>query len=94
MSTTTIRIDDQLKERVADAAERAGKTPHAFIVDAIAQTVEQAEAEHAFHQDAGERWDRVVADAKVVAWEDLKPYLVARAAGKPARRPRPRKLAR
>ena len=49
MSTTTIRIDDDLKVRVAAAAQRAGKTAHAFILDAISQTVEQVELDNAFN---------------------------------------------
>jgi predicted transcriptional regulator len=40
MSTTTIRIEEDLKARIAAAAHVAGKTSHAFILDAIAQTVE------------------------------------------------------
>ncbi len=35
MSTTTIRIEDELKARVAAVAERAGKTAHACMLDAI-----------------------------------------------------------
>jgi len=59
MTTTTIRIEDDLKARVAAAAERAGKTAHAFILDAIAQTVEQAELDHECHRvatSAGQRF--------------------------------------
>lgn len=40
MSTTTMRIEDDFKARVAASAELAGKTSHAFILDAIAQHVE------------------------------------------------------
>ena len=50
MTTTTIRIDDDLKARVATAAERAGKTSHAFIVDAIAHATEDAERADEFHR--------------------------------------------
>ena len=67
MSTTTIRIDEELKSRVAVAAQRAGKTAHAFIVDAIAQTVEQAELDEAFDQIADERWAALLANGKSVA---------------------------
>ena len=42
MSTTTIRIDAALKARMAEAAQRAGKTAHSFILEAIAQTVAQS----------------------------------------------------
>ena len=49
MTTTTIRLDDDLKSRVAAAARREGKTAHAFILEAIAQTVEQAELDRPCH---------------------------------------------
>jgi predicted transcriptional regulator len=39
MRTTTIRLEDDLKSRVAAAAEREGMTMHAFILEAIARTV-------------------------------------------------------
>lgn len=94
MSTTTIRIDDDLKARVAAAAERAGKTAHSFILDAIAQTVEQAERADAFHHEADERWAKIVSKGKTVGWDDLRSYLTARAAGNAPSKPRPRKLAR
>lgn len=35
MATTTIRIEDDLKARVAAAARHDGKTAHAFILEAI-----------------------------------------------------------
>lgn len=40
MSTTTIRLEEDLNARIAAAAKREGKTAHAFILDAIAHTVE------------------------------------------------------
>lgn len=94
MSTTTIRIENDLKTRVAAAAERAGKTAHAFIVDAIAQTVEQAELDDAFHRIAEERWAKLLASGKTVAWVDAKAYLEARARGEQPRKPVARKLGR
>ena len=94
MSTTTIRIDDDLKARVAAAAQRSGKTTHGFILDAIAQTVEQAELKDAFHRVADERWKKVLATGKTVPWDELRTYLAARARGESPRKPRARKLAR
>lgn len=91
MTTTTIRLDDELKTRVAAMADREGKTAHAFILDAIEQTVEQAEAEAEFDQLADKRWANVVANGKTIALTDAKQYLVARAAGKRARKPVARK---
>jgi len=94
MSTTTIRIEDDLKARVTAAAERAGKTAHAFILDAISQTVEQAELDEDFHRIADERWAKVLATGKTVPWNDAKAYLEARARGERTRKPAARKLGR
>jgi len=94
MSTTTIRIEDDLKARVAAAAERTGKTAHAFILDAIAQTVEQVERDDDFHRVADERWAKVLAKGKTVPWEEAKTYLAARARGERPAKPAARKLTR
>jgi predicted transcriptional regulator len=94
MSTTTIRIEDDLKARVAAAAERAGKTAHAFIVEAIQQTVEQVEVDAEFHRVADERWAKLLATGKTVAWGDARAYLEARAQGRRPRKPAARKLGR
>lgn len=87
MSTTTIRIEDDLKARVAAAAQQAGKTAHAFILDAISQTVEQVELDNAFNAVADQRWAKIKASGKTVPWDDAKVYLDARANGEPARKP-------
>jgi predicted transcriptional regulator len=87
MSTTTIRIEDDLKARVAAAAQQAGKTAHAFILDAISQTVEQVELDNSFNAVADQRWAKIQASGKTVPWEDARAYLAARANGEPARKP-------
>lgn len=94
MTTTTIRIEEDLKARVTAAADRAGKTAHAFILDAIAQTVEQAELDEEFHRVAAERWAKVMNTGKTVPWDDAKAYLKARARGERPRKPAARKLGR
>ena len=94
MPTTTIRIEDSLKARVAAAAERSGKTTHAFILDAIAQTVEQAEGDEAFQHLADERWSRIRAGGETVPWDEAKAWLEARSRGEHPRRPVPRKHGR
>lgn len=94
MPTTTIRIEDELKARISVAAERAGKTAHAFILDAIAQKVEQAEIDEAFHQAADERWARLLTTGKSVSWADAKTYLEARSRGERPGKPVARKAGR
>lgn len=87
MSTTTIRLEDEMKSRINAAAAQVGKTAHAFILDALAQKVEQVEQDNAFHAMADERWARIRATGKTVAWDDAKAYLVAKANGEKPRRP-------
>ena len=86
MSTTTIRIDDKLKARVAAAAQHAGKTAHAFILDAISQTVEQVELDNAFNTIANQRWVSIQSGGKTVQWEAAKVYLAARVRNEPVRK--------
>lgn len=88
MSTTTIRLEDQLKARIATAAERAGTTAHAFILEAVERTVEQAEQEEAFHRLADERWNKLLETGKTVAWDEAKSYIAARARGERPRKPK------
>lgn len=91
MSTTTIRLDDQLKARIAAVAEAAGTTPHAFVLDAIAQRVEQAEAEAELRRIALRRWRAYAKDGLSVPWEEARSWLVERASGRPAERPKARR---
>jgi predicted transcriptional regulator len=91
MSTTTIRIEDDLKARVAAAAKRAGKTSHAFILDAISKTVEQVELDNAFNAIADQRWANIQSTGRAVPWKDAKAYLAARVHSEPARKPAARK---
>ena len=94
MPTTTIRIEDELKERIAAAAQLSGKTAHAFILDAITQTVEQVAVDAEFYSLADARWAKVLATGKTVAWDEAKAYLEARARGAKARKPAARGVKR
>ena len=87
MPTTTIRLDDTMKERIAAAADHAGKSAHAFILDAISQTVEQVEIDSEFNAIADERWKAILACGKTVSWEDAKAYLTAKSRGESPNRP-------
>ncbi|MBZ0142109.1 MAG: CopG family transcriptional regulator, partial [Rhodocyclaceae bacterium] len=46
--TTTIKLPDDLKERVAAAAAASGKTPHAWMVEAIEAQAALAQRRQAF----------------------------------------------
>jgi predicted transcriptional regulator len=91
-ATTTIRIEDELKARVAAVAAEAGKTPHAFILEAITQSVEQAEEDSDFHRLADERWATFLATGMSVPWDEAKVWLEARARGERPPWPEARKF--
>lgn len=94
MSTTTIRLPDELKARVAAAAEQAGTTSHNFILQAIAEKTEAAERRRAFDQEAEARYARLLASGKTIPWPEMRAYLEARATGQPGQRPAARKSGR
>ena len=94
MTTTTIRLPDELKARIAAAAERAGNTPHGFMLEAIAEKTAEAESRASFDTEADERFARIIASGKTLSWEQMKPYLEQRAAGQSVKRPTAKKLAR
>ncbi|MSQ60150.1 MAG: ribbon-helix-helix protein, CopG family [Betaproteobacteria bacterium] len=93
MSTTTIRLPDDLKARVALAAERSGTSAHSFILEAIAEKADQAERHADFLGTAERRFAGLTASGKAIPWEQMRRYLQDRIAGKPAARPAARKLA-
>ena len=51
-STTTLKLSDELKARIASAAQQSGKTAHAFMVEALELQTELAERRSAFVADA------------------------------------------
>lgn len=94
MSTTTLRLPEELKTRVARAAERAGTTAHGFILNAIAEKTGQDERRADFHDIADQRHADLVSSGKTVPWTEMRRYLEDRVAGKPGKRPAAKKLAR
>ena len=94
MSTTTIRLPDDLKARLAAAAERAGTTSHNFILQAILEKTEQEEQRQAFHDEAEARYAKLVATGETLPWHEMRAYLEGRMAGKPPSRSFARKPGR
>lgn len=94
MPTTTIRLPDDMKDRVARAAERAGMTSHALILDAIAERVDAEERRNEFQDTAEKRYAEIVASGETIPWSEMRTYLEDRLSGKKPIRPSSRKLAR
>lgn len=94
MSTTTIRLSDELKSRVAEAAERAGTTAHSFILEAIAEKINQEQLRNDFHDLADARYAKIVSTGKTISWNQMRHYLEERIEGNKSTRPSAKKLAR
>lgn len=88
-ATTTLKLSDNLKKRIAPLAESAGKTAHAWMVDAIEMQAMLAEKRKAFVAEARAAEKEVERTGKVYAFDDVSRYMRALARGKKARRPKP-----
>ena len=93
MSTTTIRIPEALKARVALAAERAGTSAHSFILEAITEKAARAERRADFFEVAENRYAELTDTGETIPWKTMRAYLETRVAGKAAARPLAKKLA-
>ena len=89
-SATSLKLSEELRARVLAAAEAAGTSPHAFMVEAIARETERAEQYDAFLDDARKAEAEVERTGLHYAAKDVFRYMTARAAGKRPRRPKPK----
>lgn len=91
-STTTIRLPEELKQRIVHAARRESTTAHGFILDAITEKVEREERRAAFAEEARIRLARMLETGESISWDDMKQHLAARLAGADDAPPVARKL--
>lgn len=93
MSTTTVRLPDDLKKRLADVAEQAGMTSHALILKAISDRVEADEARNRLLDEADRRYAAIAETGQTVPWSEMRRYLERRIAGETVDAPAARPLA-
>ena len=92
--TTSLKLPEDLKEKIADLAMGVAQTPHAYMVEAIAEKVARDEKRRSFLEDARRSQEEVARTGTVYAHEDVMRWFRARATGKKAKKPRPVKLKR
>lgn len=78
-SDTTFKLPEDLKQHIAPLAEAAGKTAHAWMVEALERQAAMAEAREAFLRDAEASAAEMDAGGAVYAAEDVAAYLLSRA---------------
>lgn len=88
-TSTTLKLPEDLKKRIAPLAELAGKTPHAWMIEALETQAMLAEKRKAFVADALAAEKEARETGVVYRADDVHRYIRARAAGKKVRRPKP-----
>ena len=88
MSTTSLKLPEDVKQLAILAAKQQGVTPHAFMVDAIRAAAANAEKRAQFVADAIASRKQAIKSGKGYAAEDVHAYIRARARGKSAPKPR------
>lgn len=88
MSTTSLKLPEDVKQLAIAAAKQQGVTPHAFMVDAIRAAATNAEKRAQFIADAVAARKEAVGSGKGYAAEDVHTYLRTRALGKSSPKPK------
>jgi predicted transcriptional regulator len=91
-NTTSLKLPEELKEKVGKLAQGVAQTPHAYMVEAIARKVERDEKRQAFIQAAIESAEETKRTGIAYAHDDVWDYILKKARGQKARKPKPIKL--
>ncbi len=90
MSTTSLKLPEDIKQLAVAAAKNQGVTPHAFMVDAIRAAAVAAEKRAAFIADAVASRAETLKSGKGHSAADVHAYIRARAQGKAVSKPKTR----
>ena len=90
--STTLKLPESLKKRMAPLAKSVGKTPHAWMIEALETQATLAEKRREFVNAARTAEKEVAESGLVYRAGDVHRYIRARAAGKKVTRPKPVKL--
>jgi len=88
-STTTLKLPEQLKARIARLAKQTGRSAHSLMVEALEREVAREERVKEFVREALEADAAIDAGAKVYRAEDVHAWLERLARNPRAARPRP-----
>ena len=90
MTTTTLRLPANLKQRIDKLAKSSGTSAHSLMLEAIAQKADELELRTAFHAQADARLSELLTSGVGMDWSDMRTYLSARANGKKPKAPKVR----
>lgn len=90
MAATSLKLPEDLKRRIERLASAANKTPHAFMVEALAREAERSELKARFAEEAARSEEEAISSGRTFDLAATFDYLTARASGAKARRPKAR----
>lgn len=90
MSTTSLKLPEDVKQAAAAAARQQGITPHAFMINAIRTAATAAEMRASFVAEALAARAEAVESGRGYDAAEVHDYLRARVQAKPAPKPRAR----
>jgi predicted transcriptional regulator len=93
-SPTTLKIPDDLRARLAAQAEAEGKSPHAYMLEALREKADRADRRREYLAAGAASMREYERTGIAYAMEDVEKYILGIAAGKTPRRPKPVKAAR
>lgn len=94
MSTTTLRLPDDLKDQLAHLAEAEGTSPHALMVELLAEGARARRARAEFHAEAQRRLRHMAKTGEYLELDDLRSYALALARGENPAPPAPRQMSK
>ncbi len=89
----TLKVPDDLRVRLAKQAEAEGKTPHAYMLDALREKADRADRRREYLAAGVATMREYERTGIAYAMEDGEQYILGIAAGKRLRRPKPLKAA-
>lgn len=90
MTTTSLKLPGDLKERAASAAHKLGVSPHAFMVSAIEQAAHAAEQRLRFIAEAKSAREEMIDTGRGLDADEVHAYLKAKVSGKKVAKPKTR----
>ena len=93
-NTTSLKLPDDLKEKVGELAQGVAQTPHAYMVEAISEKVARDEKRRAFIQAAEKSRAEFKRTGIAYRHEDVAEYVMKLARGEKPRKPKPIRIPR
>lgn len=88
MAATSLKLPDELKQRIAALVEGTGQSAHAFMVEAIEQAAHRVALRRRFGAEAAEAEAETLRSGKAYDPQEVFDYLSAKIRGRKAARPR------